>query len=938
MTIPLRPLFLLLLCLAGCQSEGTADSDFLTKEVVGRTGSQRFYTPVNQILTPVGRQVELPGLRPQALALSPDGRLLVTAGKTHELVVVEPISGNVLQRAPLPSETNQTAVPKPPSERILQPDKPGELSFTGLTFSPDGSRIYLANVEGSINVFGVQREGKVAGLFTIVLPPANAPWRKPEIPAGLALSSDGKRLYVALNLSNRLAELNAADGSVLRLWDVGVAPYDVVLAGHKAYVSNWGGRRPDGNSITGPAGQGTRVRVDPVRFIANEGSVSVVELGEGRRGSEIRNPPATRDEIRNKSQTRNSQSEGNPESEVQNQESRIKNQKSEILTGLHASAMALSPNGRWLAVANAGSDTISVIDTRTDRIAETIWARQSPADLFGAQPDALAFDKSGKRLFACNATQNAVAVIRFNPARSSLLGLIPVGWFPGAVVHDARRHSLYVANIKGLSPGRPRQSDGRTEFNSHQYHGSLSLLKVPTARELAAHTRCALANLRYPLLRQAALPPRPGQPPRPLPERVGEPGVFKHVVYIIKENRTYDQVLGDVKEGNGDASLCVFGEHITPNQHKLVREFVLLDNTYCSGILSADGHQWADAALTTDYAERSFADFPRSYVDGMEDDDVDALAYSPAGFIWDNAIAHGKSLRDYGEFAISQSRWKDPAKKDRPRFLDFYREFIGQTQEIEIHSRPGIESLRPYLATNTVGWELNIPDVFRAAQFIKELKQFESREGGRDFPNLSIICLPNDHTSGTKTNCPTPAAQVADNDLAFGQIVEAISHSKFWPQTCIFAIEDDPQDGWDHVSGYRTTAYVISPYCRRRGVVSTQYNQTSLLRTIELILGLPPMNQLDATATPMFDCFTQMPDFSPFIALPNNVPLDQMNPPAAAISDPLLRQYARASARLPLAKPDQCPEDLLNRILWHAMKGSQAAYPAWAVHVQSDDD
>ena len=917
MTIALRAAVLLCLLLTGFRTQAEPGSDFSTKQVVGRTGPDRFYTPVNQILTPAGRQVELPGLRPQALALSPDGRLLVTAGKTHELVVVDPASGTILQCVPLPAETNRTPALNPPSERILQPDKDAELSFTGLTFSPDGSRIYLANVKGDLKVFGVHRDGSVAALFTMALPPANAPGRKAEIPAGLAVSADGKRLYVALNLSNRLGELDPANGEVLRLWDVGVAPYDVVvLTANKAYVSNWGGRRPDGSGTTGPAGQGTRARVDPVRFIANEGSVSIIELGEEGGKSEIRNP----------------------KSEVQNQKSKIKNQKSEILTGLHASAMALSPNGRWLAVANAGSDTISVIDTRTDRIAETTWARQSPADLFGAQPDALAFDKSGKRLFACNATQNAVAVIRFNPARSSLLGLIPVGWFPGAVVHDARRHSLYVANIKGLSPGRPRQSDGRTEFNSHQYHGSLSLLKVPTARELAAHTRCALANLRYPLLRQAALPPRPGQPPRPLPERVGEPGVFKHVVYIIKENRTYDQVLGDVKEGNGDASLCVFGEHITPNQHKLVREFVLLDNTYCSGILSADGHQWADAALTTDYAERSFADFPRSYVDGMEDDDVDALAYSPAGFIWDNAIAHGKSLRDYGEFAISQSRWKDPAKKDRPRFLDFYREFIGQTQEIEIHSRPGIESLRPYLATNTVGWELNIPDVFRAAQFIKELKQFESREGGRDFPNLSIICLPNDHTSGTKTNCPTPAAQVADNDLAFGQIVEAISHSKFWPQTCIFAIEDDPQDGWDHVSGYRTTAYVISPYCRRRGVVSTQYNQTSLLRTIELILGLPPMNQLDATATPMFDCFTQMPDFSPFIALPNNVPLDQMNPPAAAISDPLLRQYARASARLPLAKPDQCPEDLLNRILWHAMKGSQAAYPAWAVHVQSDDD
>jgi hypothetical protein len=390
-----------------------------------------------------------------------------------------------------------------------------------------------------------------------------------------------------------------------------------------------------------------------------------------------------------------------------------------------------------------------------------------------------------------------------------------------------------------------------------------------------------------------------------------------------------------MKEGNGDPSLCIFGERVTPNQHKLSRQFVLLDNTYCSGILSADGHQWADTALATDYMERSFADFPRSYPDGMEDDDIDALAYSPAGFIWDNVIAHGKTLRDYGEFGITEAHWKDSMKTNAPEFLDHYRQFTSQTGEIQIYSRPAIESLRPYLATNTVGWELSIPDVFRAAQFIGELKQFEERGG---FPNLSIICLPNDHTSGTKEHFPTPDAQVADNDFALGQIVEAISRSRFWPETCIFVIEDDPQDGWDHVSGYRTTAYVASPYTRRGVTVRTQYNQTSLLRTMELMLGLPPMNQLDATATPMSDCFTNTLDLTPFVAVPSNIPLDQMNPEPRKVSDALLRKDAYASARLPLDQPDRCPEDLLNRILWHAMKGSQAPYPDWAVRTQADKD
>jgi hypothetical protein len=407
------------------------------------------------------------------------------------------------------------------------------------------------------------------------------------------------------------------------------------------------------------------------------------------------------------------------------------------------------------------------------------------------------------------------------------------------------------------------------------------------------------------------------------------------VVYIIKENRTYDQVLGDVLEGNGDPSLCVFGARLTPNQHKMVSEFVLLDNAYCSGILSADGHQWSDTAFATDYMEKSFAGFPRSYPDGMEDDDVDALAYSSSGFIWDNALAHGKTVRDYGEFAITEKSWRDPSHNADPKFLDVYRDFIDQTDRVRISSRPAIESLRPYLATNTVGWDMDVPDVFRAAQFIKELGQYE-RSG--DFPNLIVICLPNDHTSGTKAGAPTPAAHVADNDLAFGRIVEAISRSRFWKETCIFAVEDDPQAGWDHVSGYRTTAYVISPWTVRRKVVSTQYNQTSILRTIELILGLPPMNIMDATATPMSDCFTDRPDYTPFVAVPNNVPLDEMNPDPKRISDARLRRDALASARLPLREPDRCPEDLLNRILWHAMKGAHTPYPSWAITPHPEDD
>ncbi len=893
----------------GCRTRPSGEATTSTRAPVGPIATNRYYTPANQILTPAGLQVELPGLRPQALALSPDGRLLATSGKTHELVMVEPATGKILQRVALPSDTDQDPAPDAVSTHILKPDDQGQLSFTGLVFSPDGARIYLANVNGSIKVFGVKQRTNVVGLFSIALPPANAPNRKAEIPAGIAVCPDGKRLYVCGNLSNRLLELDSHDGRVLRTWEVGFAPYDVVLAGAKAYVSNWGGRQPGAQDLTGPAGQGTRVRVDPVRHIASEGSVSVIEL-------ERWSP--TRRDSENESKRAGSETGASRE----------------IVTGLHASALALAPNGRWLVVANAGSDTLSVIDTRTDQVVETIWTRQSPEDLFGAQPNALAFDSSGKTLFVCNGTQNAVAVVDFRPGESKLRGLIPVGWFPGAVAYHASRNTLCVANIKGIGSTKKYPPGEKVQYTSHQYFGTLSLVPVPGQRELARMTQIALGNMRYGLLQEAKLPPRPNQPARPVPERVGEPSVFQHVVYFIKENRTYDQVLGDLQQGNGDPSLCVFGERITPNQHQLVRDFVLLDNTYCSGILSADGHQWSDTGITTDYMEKSFAGFPRSYPDGMEDDDVDALAYSPAGFIWDNVLAHGRSLRIYGEFAATEKRWTDPNRKGGIKFPDHWKEFTSGAGDIRVWSRPTIESIRPYLCTNTVGWDMNIPDVFRAREFIKELREYEKTGS---LPNFIVICLPNDHTSGTKPGAPTPAAQVADNDLAFGQIVEALSKSTFWKDTCIFAIEDDPQAGWDHVSGYRTTAYVISPYTKRGAVVSTQYNQTSLLRTMELMLGLPPMNQLDATATPMTDCFTDVADLRPFTAVPNNVPLDEMNPAPKAIRDHRLRRNAEISARLPLDEVDQCPEDVFNRILWAAMKGPEVPYPAWAVSAVDDD-
>ena len=881
---------------AGCSASRRAQQQELERLLgpVGRRDDGTARTPVNQTLTPHGTTIELPGLRPVVLAQSADGSRLYVAGKTSELLVLAADDGAVLQRVPLPSDVQRTP-PALPSERNLQPDEEGQASYTGLCVAPDGRRIWLANSRGSIKVFDVAADGTVAGSHSLPLPPANAPRRVAEVPSGLCLSADGTGLFVCGNLGNRLLELDAGTGAVRRSVAVGTAPYDVRRAGGLLFVSNWGGPRPGPGDLVGPAGRGTTVRVDPVRHIASEGSVSVVDLQSFTVRTETR-------------------------------------------AGLHSSALAVAPDGRFVVCANAGSDTLTVLDAGTGALVETIWARSSPADLLSATPNALCFAPDGSTLYAANGTQNAVGVFAFDPddrGDSRLVGQIPVGWFPGALLYDRGRDRLVVANLKGLGQGRPRADSSAVDFNSRRYQGSLSLVPLPGRDELEVLSAAVATNQRRAAIEQTLLPPRPGQPPRVIPERIGEPSCIRHVVYVIKENRTYDQVLGDLTAGNGDAALCIFGERVTPNQHALAREFVLLDNTYCSGILSADGHQWSTAAFATDYLEKSFAGFPRSYPDGMGEDESDALSYSPAGFLWDHALAAGITLRNYGEFCAPDVRWRDPARQGEPGVDACWRSWRGIDDAVVFGCTPMIPSLLPCSSRDYVGWNMAVPDQYRADCFLRELAQYEQRG---EFPQLVLICLPNDHTSGTGAGRPTPAACAADNDLAFGRIVEALSRSRFWPQMVVLGIEDDPQDGWDHVSGYRTTAYVASPYARRGATVSTQYNTTSIVRTIEQILGLPPMNVFDASATPLFDCFTATPDFTPFRSRTNNVALDDRNPAAAAIADPQLRADAEASLAMNLREVDRAPEDLLNRILWRAMRGTAAPYPVWAVTVGADDD
>jgi hypothetical protein len=387
---------------------------------------------------------------------------------------------------------------------------------------------------------------------------------------------------------------------------------------------------------------------------------------------------------------------------------------------------------------------------------------------------------------------------------------------------------------------------------------------------------------------------------------------LRHVVYVIKENRSYDQILGDMKEGNGDKTLCLFGEETTPNQHKLAREFTLFDNFYCSSALSATGHEWTDAAYVTDYLEKAFGGFTRSYpVDGD-----DALAFASTGFLWDNALAQKKTFRNFGEF--TRTRYTPGTAT----WADLYADHVNHTRKVKVDVTPNVASMAPHTHPHYPGFPLVTPDAYRADLFLEELRQFE-RKG--EFPNLVFVFLPADHSVGTTPGFPTPRSMIADNDRALGRVVEGLSKSRFWPHLCVFVIEDDPQFGFDHVDGHRSVLQVISPYTRRRHVDHTNYNHTGVVKTIELILGLPPMNQMDLSATPLRDCFADRPDPRPFAAVPSRVALDELNPPLGELHGKAL-EWAKKSLEMAFDREDEADEDTLNRILWHSVKGD-VPYP-----------
>jgi len=469
-----------------------------------------------------------------------------------------------------------------------------------------------------------------------------------------------------------------------------------------------------------------------------------------------------------------------------------------------------------------------------------------------------------------------------------------------------------VANIEaeGARIATVSATTGKSSYNAHRQMASVSIIPIPQTTQLQSYTeKVEKINQKFRIALTEQMP-RKNVAPVPVPARIGEPSVFKHVVYIIKENRTYDQVLGDVKAGDGDSTLCIFGKKVTPNMHKIVDDFFLMDNYHAAGKSSAEGHQWTDMGMVTDYVEKNVRAWFRSYPHVQED----ALVYAPTGFIWNNAQKHGKSVRVYGEACV-------PLYDSTYTWTSMYEGF-NKGEKLKFVNHTTIKPLEKILSPNYPGYDNHqVSDVLRARTFIDEMNEYDRMKGDQ-WPELMVIALPNDHTGGTRPGIPTPRAMVADNDLALGQIIEAISKSRFWNNTVIFITEDDSQDGWDHVSSYRTVGTIVSPYTRLKTTVHTNYNQVSVYRTIEQILGIPVMNVNDATAMPMFDCFSATPDLTTYQSVPNQIPLNEMNKSLAELKGTALH-YAKKSLEPQFDHVDSGDDDLLNRIIWFAMKGKE---------------
>lgn len=737
---------------------------------------------------------------------------------------------------------------------------PNGASLTGIEVTENGTA-WVTNARNELHHFAYA-DGEITLAKTHVV---KGDGEGVAFPCGLAL--DGETAYVALSRHNQVVQVNLISGEVERKWDVGIAPYDVKQTelGQLA-VSCQGGPRADSTDLTAPSA-GTETPVDR-RGVAAGGSINLIDLRSSR--------------------------------------------NQQILVGLQPAEIIPIPNRGMLAVTEANYDGVSLIDLRTAMATERLMVKPDERLPFGSMPNAGAVSPDGRTLYIACAGNNAIAQIDLMGEEPKIAGFIPTGWYPGGVI--ATNDDLFIANVKGIG-SRHLRREKEQGWNSHDHRGTVTKVARPNPITLRAYTERVKANGRIPEIQRNW--ERKGSSeadPVPVPRKLGDPSVFKHVIYVIKENRTYDQFFGDMEYGDGDPDLCTFPEPITPNHHAIARQFVLLDNYYCNGILSADGHSWATEGNVTPYLERAFGGFSRSYTFGD-----DPLTYSSTGFIWDHVLAGGLSFRNYGEldYSTPPEGWS---------VQRLWRAYQDGRPDITFDQNIGITRLRRYSSRDYPGWNMGIPDVLRMERFLEEFETFK-QEGV--MPNMMIVYLPQDHGAGTTPGYPTMASYMADNDLAIGKLVEAVSDSEFWKDTVIFINEDDPQAGYDHVDGHRSICLVASAYSQDVGLKSNFYNQSSVLHTITRIFGLPPMNQQVASAPLMFDCFKSEPSLKKYASLDPETDRTAMNPPLEGLTG-LQRHLAVLSASVPIWRPglkNAGHLDILNRAIWHSMKGYDVPYP-----------
>jgi YVTN family beta-propeller protein len=787
----------------------------------------------------------IPGKLPSGEVRLPNGRLLTPTGlqvsvAPYPFSLAVAAGGRRLLVASTGATDQSLQLLDVETGKILH-SVPVRRSWLGLALAPDGTRAFLAGAkEKSVHVFRIENDRLVAEPAIPLRTAGDG--AVDALPSGLAVSPDGKFLWAARILAGDILKIDLESKKIVAAVAVGRHPYRVVFA-------------PDGRTLA----------------VTNWGSATVT-LIESAGASAVATIP----------------------------------------TEDHPCDAVFSVDGRTLFVAQANRNRVAAIDVARRKIAVQIAVALGPdgpgtpsADALpdGSTPNAVTLSPDGKTLFVANADDDAVAVVAVERdlTKSRATGFIPTGWYPAALGLSPDGKTLFVANGKG-SGSRPNAKDGPIPTiprkgipagHVERMPGSVSIVPVPSKKALAALTARAYSN-RKPAARGVS----PAKTSAVVPGKPGEESPIRHVVYVIRENRTYDQVLGDLPKGNGDPSLVLFGRDVTPNAHALADEFVLLDNFYADAEVSADGHNWSMAAYATDFVEKvwplHYASNGWGYV--FEGDEPNAAP--TAGYLWDAAARAGLSLRNYGEFLGVAA--ESGATK-------FTGRFEGKG-----------ENLAPYTCPFYPGFDLDLLDIARVDLWLKEFRDFEKKG---EMPRLQIVRLGNDHTSGTKKGARTPRAFVADNDLALGRLIEAISRSKFWSQTAVFVVEDDAQNGCDHVDSHRTVAFVVSPYTRRGGSVdSTLYSTTSMLRTIELILGLPPMSQHDASATPMANAFTGTPDVTPFTHRPVQVPLYETNPDGAPMQA-LMEEWD-------FSREDAAPDITFGEAIWKSVKGAGSRMPA----------